>query len=287
MPTSVAPQRRPGGGTLHPAAASSLAPDWLHAAPAPARVVGIFDRAAYLFRDGDADVLPVLAPGALALPGGLRVADVASLHSLALDLGQEVQAGHGRVVTPGGGLVVRRTWAPPQVPSGTLSPAARERALEATEPFLDPVDDLGAEAALAHDPSSAVADLVGLGPGLTPAGDDVLCGLLLGLRATGRERDRASLERLVLPQLHRTTALSGTLLRQAARGYAVPPVATLLRAWHREEQPAALRALAAEVAGVGHTSGRALLLGLATSLTSPHTPTEPVAAAAGTTRGPS
>jgi hypothetical protein len=31
-----------------------------------------------------------------------------------------------------------------------------------------------------------VAGLIGLGPGLTPSGDDVLCGILVGLHATGQ-----------------------------------------------------------------------------------------------------
>lgn len=298
MPTTVALQRPPDRGVLRPAAASSLAPGWLHGPPVPARVVAVFDRAAYLLRAGE--VLPVLAPGALALPGGLRVADGSHLDELALRTGQDVEAGRGRILASGGGLVVRRTWRPQPVPSRALSVAARAGAGYALEPFVEPVRDLRPLAVLAASGTRTAAageGLVGLGPGLTPAGDDVLCGVLLGLRASGAESRCAALARAVGPLLGRTTALSATLLRQAARGYGVPPVVALVHAWHRDEAATDLAALASQVAAVGHTSGPALLLGLSAALAAPHTadpacphpsPTpRPAAAAAGDLRGPS
>lgn len=228
--------------------------------------------AAYLLRDDE--VLPVLAPGALALPGSLRVPQRADLLSLGLRVGDDVLVGGGEVHGPGGGLVVRRTWRPWSVPTGELPTGIRHRALD----VLDAVPDLTADlppdvlrstavvAAAGQRGSWRSVPLVGLGPGLTPAGDDVLCGMLLGLRATGREADRAALERSVSRLLGRTTALSATLLRQAAAGYAVPTLVDLLHAWHRDTAPADLAELAAEVADIGHTSGRALLLGLRTVL---------------------
>lgn len=315
MPTASAlarDTRRPGR-TLRPAAASTLAPAWLHGRPGPAQVVAVFDVAVYLRRAQD--VLPVLAPGALALPGGLRVAARADLDALGLSVGDEVTVGEGQVLAPGAGLAVRRTWRPQPVPSAELPPSARATALSALAGLTHVGDDLAPGlAALAGrvlarrvvtrrvlgtrppDPvggpvGGPVEDLVGLGPGLTPAGDDVLCGLLLGLRATGRERERAALERAVAPLLGRTTALSATLLRQAAGGYAVPALVELVRAWHRGADETQLAALGVPVAAVGHTSGPALLLGLATVLAPPHTPLptrEPaVAPTAGPTRGTS
>ena len=287
MPTSAADVRRPGPmparpaadgrgpvpSPLRPAAASTLAPAWLHGDPGTARVVAVFERAAYLLRDDE--VLPVLAPGALALPGGLRVGHVTDLLALRLRAGDEVLAGLGEVVAADGGLVVRRTWRPWAAPSAALPADASERALAAIDATPDLTDDLPpdvlAEAAQVL-PRGRVEALLGLGPGLTPAGDDVLCGLLLGLRATGREADRARLEARVGAVLGRTTALSATLLTQAAAGYAVPPVVDLLHAWHRPTATADdLAELVDEVASVGHTSGRALLLGLRTAL-APHRP---------------
>lgn len=133
MVTTVAPQRRPGRGLVHPAAASSLSPSWLHGPPAPARVVAVFDRAAYLLREADqavpgeareaqdhAEVLPLLAPGALDLPGGLRVISQDHLEDLGLVVGDQVRVGRGQVHAPGSDLVVRRTWRPRAVPSLSL-----------------------------------------------------------------------------------------------------------------------------------------------------------------------
>lgn len=271
------------GRTLRPVAASTLAPAWLHGEPGPAHVAAVFDVAVYLRRDQE--VLPLLGPGALALPGGLRVAARADLDDLGLRIGDEVTVGAGRVIAHDGGLVVARTWRPQPIPSAELSPSARATALSALagSPHVEGDHDLGL-AALARQvvqdsARGPLAQLVGLGPGLTPAGDDVLCGLLLALRATGRERDRAALEGAVNPLLSRTTALSATLLRHAAGGYAVPPLVALLRAWHRVDRDGQARdrradeerlaVLGAEVATVGHTSGPALLLGLATVLAEP------------------
>ncbi|OLT21839.1 hypothetical protein BJF81_14495 [Ornithinimicrobium sp. CNJ-824] len=164
MPTAsaVAPLARPGrtvrsaaAATLRPAAASTLAPAWLHGTPGPAQVVAVFDVAVYLRRGQD--VLPLLAPEALALPGGLRVADRAHLDVLELTVGDEVSVGHGQVVARAGGLVVRRTWRPQRVPSADLSPDARATALAAIAGRTRIEDDLGP--VLADLATGLVADL--------------------------------------------------------------------------------------------------------------------------------
>lgn len=245
-------------------------------------MVAVFDRAVYLRRGQE--VLPLVAPEALVLPGALRVATRADLDALRVQAGEEVLVGRGEVRTPGGGLVVRRVWRPLPVPTAPLPEPARQTAHAALAGLglglgsseLENLADRLAELAAAAVGSTAstpcaVRGLVGLGPGLTPAGDDVLCGLLLGLRASGQDRERSRLADAVLPLLGRTSALSATLLRQAAQGYAVPPVVALLRAWHRGAGAAALTLAARSVAGIGHTSGPALILGLTAALAAPHT----------------
>lgn len=263
------------GGHLRPAAASTLSPSWLQAPPVPTEVAAVFDQAVYLRRGQD--VLPLLAPEALMLPGALRVTTRADLDALRVRVGQEVLVGRGQVRTAGGGLAVRRVWRPQPVPTAPL-PETALQAARAGLAGLEPLEDVlaGRLAELAsvlaggRDPE-AVRGLVGLGPGLTPAGDDVLCGLLLGLRACGRDLERSLLEEAVLPLLGRTTAVSATLLRQAAQGYAVPPVVALLRAWHRGAGVPALVLAGRPVAAIGHTSGPALVLGLTAALAAPHT----------------
>jgi hypothetical protein len=77
--------------------------------------------------------------------------------------------------------------------------------------------------------------LTGRGPGLTPSGDDLLAGAGATVAALGnalgfpRARQLAWRAALVLPDLAaRTTAVSATLLRLAARGLAVEPLHGLL-----------------------------------------------------------
>ncbi|MCD4525408.1 DUF2877 domain-containing protein [Nocardioides sp. cx-173] len=99
------------------------------------------------------------------------------------------------------------------------------------------------------------AALVGGGGGLTPYGDDVLCGYLAALRAAGHPTERLDAE--VMRLLPRTTVLSATLLECALRGEVLPEVAALLAAWGT---PAAAAAEAA-LLRVGSSSGAGLLEG--------------------------
>jgi hypothetical protein len=115
---------------------------------------------------------------------------------------------------------------------------------------------------LAHvcsaDLGAAAQGLGGRGPGLTPAGDDVLSGLLFVLRAGRGQPAEAGLERLA--DLVPTTSLSRAYLSWAARGQALEPAHDVLMAATRDlgESTQAARRLAA----VGHSSGADICLGL-------------------------
>jgi hypothetical protein len=101
-------------------------------------------------------------------------------------------------------------------------------------------------------PSSARVDLeslAGRGPGLTPAGDDVLCGYIAGLALFHGRRDEAAA--IARRTRDRTTALSATLLDHAARGELPEPAHAFLE-----------RGDAATLDRFGHSSGRCLRLGL-------------------------
>jgi hypothetical protein len=85
------------------------------------------------------------------------------------------------------------------------------------QPALEAIDrwlignSLGAEAAL----------LIGLGPGLTPSGDDYFGGILVALHALRRASQAESLWRWLEPQLAaRTSAISAAHLAAAAAGQA-------------------------------------------------------------------
>ena len=94
-----------------------------------------------------------------------------------------------------------------------------------------------------------VAALVGRGDGLTPYGDDVLCGWLAVARAAGLETPEVDAAvRALAPT---TTLLSATLLDCAMAGEAVPEFV----AWLAGTGP--LEA----VERIGHSSGRGLVEG--------------------------
>jgi hypothetical protein len=123
--------------------------------------------------------------------------------------------------------------------------------------------DSGHAALLAGDLDDTARLLVGLGPGLTPAGDDALCGILLVLRCVLGERFEAEAA-LVTDRLD-TTAPSRAFLHWAGRGQALAPAHDLLNAAAEDDQAAA--AAACEALGrVGDTSGRDFVLGLAWGL---------------------
>lgn len=101
----------------------------------------------------------------------------------------------------------------------------------------------------------AVVRLVGRGDGLTPLGDDVLCGWLATHRAAGATTP--DVDDAVRRTAHRTTLLSATLLDCALYGEVLPEHAAWLRALGTPEEPAR----AADLIRVGASSGAGLLAG--------------------------
>ena len=71
--------------------------------------------------------------------------------------------------------------------------------------------------------------LIGAGPGSTPAGDDVVVGVLAALRATGRDDAAAAIGRASCRLLDRTTSASRMYLSAAADGRFAERVHELVR----------------------------------------------------------
>jgi hypothetical protein len=113
----------------------------------------------------------------------------------------------------------------------------------------------------------AVLALLGLGPGLTPLGDDVLCGWLsaaVASRHPGLDDVRST---VLVESPKRTTKLSAALLGCASCGEAVPELRALLRAIATQELPVVEESVAT-VLRIGETSGGGLLLGALLALES-------------------
>ena len=97
--------------------------------------------------------------------------------------------------------------------------------------------------------------LIGLGPGLTPAGDDFVGGALIALRASGKAglADRVAAWALPLAE-SRTSRISRTHLACAAAGEGHEALHGLLAALNDGDAPIS-RAMAA-LERIGHSSGR-------------------------------
>jgi len=115
----------------------------------------------------------------------------------------------------------------------------------------------------------ATRGLAGLGPGLTPAGDDVLAGFaavmaLLSARISADGTSRSHVAEVIAAVARpRTTVLSGVLLEYAARGEVAEQLGEVLLALAlpAEESEAVLQA-AEKLLAFGGTSGGDTLLGV-------------------------
>jgi len=115
------------------------------------------------------------------------------------------------------------------------------------------------------DPGPACG-ILGLGPGLTPSGDDVIAGALAALALS--DALPATADEIIVAAQARTTSLSATLISAAARGQVVPQVAHLLRALAAGKRRTDINTLARRLFDVGATSGHDLALGLSAAFTS-------------------
>ena len=167
---------------------------------------------------GDA-VLALTQPGALRMPNGIET-------DLRLKWGERVEIGNGVLTTATTSLTAGPLWDP--------RPRVRVRLTLPWRPRL------------------RLRSLAGRGPGLTPLGDDVLVGFLAGCILSGADPDETAREAEAAAR--KTTALSRTLLRLAARGELPEAAHRLLE----EGDPEPLRVF-------GHTSGKGIALGLALS----------------------
>lgn len=263
-----------------PVAAASGVAGLLTGATLAGTVLAVF-RSALLIAVRTPDqprVVALLANAASGSPNGVRLPASGPADPFAgLRPGQEAAIGGGDLTLGGRRYRLARVWRS-EVPAITVGPAAAARVAAAAQHaglHADVLSPLAAALGAADDGravGSAAHAFVGLGPGLTPAGDDVLAGLLIALRATGQEHACDAIARAVLSALpERTTVLSADLLRLAAAGHVGLEVLAVLRATHadRAEHLDNARDLDRALAGllaVGGTSGADLAAGLAIGL---------------------
>ena len=248
------------------AASTSVAP-LLNGTRRAGVLLGASAAAIYLRFDGptDPDVVALVPTSSVRLPLAMVVAG--ALPALAGDPPVEVGGGTLRV---GDDVWMPTRWFEPR-PRGFTGPDADRltgadgelRRLSTAELGVEPERARAAiTGLLAADPRPACT-LLGEGPGLTPAGDDVIAG---GLATCALRGDAAALG--VAPEIldrarMATTSLSAALLWCAAAGQVVPQAARFLASLCGTGDVA--DALS-ELRSVGTTSGTALAFGIVAAL---------------------
>lgn len=193
--------------------------------------------------------LQILLDGALRWSGALPAyADDETILRSLWPLASEHLAAHGRGVGTGG---------------QATSPTRLDQALDASfRRHVQVLCDALATADAAR-ASEAVGHLVGLGPGLTPAGDDFLVGLLAALHLHGGPAapSRAIGAHVLRCAVAQTHAISAAALRQAARGRVRARIIDLCAAL-MGATPAALRQALDRLIALGSGSGSDIALGV-------------------------
>lgn len=182
-------------------------------------------------------VLALVAPGFPRMPNGIA-------WPVRPAAGEKVTVGNGQAETSHAVILPGPVWEPVPVPRYclTVNPCSVP---DPRQLIIDCLGPISGSSRLTPD----LLALAGRGQGLTPAGDDLLCGYVAGLVLWHRREREAAV--IAAAAAARTTALSATLLRHAAAGELPGPAHALVTAG----DPAPLRSF-------GHSSGQALMTGL-------------------------
>ena len=185
-----------------------------------------------------------------AWPRRLTADDMAAGVSCVVELAR-IHAPSDGLVRPGLGVVA--------------TPAPSPAFMRVAQPGLQKLEGwisrkLGASDS--REPELPPTGLLGLGPGLTPSGDDLLCGSLITLHAIGRREIALELAAAVgRDARQQTTDLSRAFLRAAADGQGSgvlhETIAAILEGQRRE-----LPSLVGHIGRIGHTSGWDALAGV-------------------------
>lgn len=219
-----------------PLTASTLCAPLIDGPPQRLRVAHRSRLAWQLADENDLVVASVVSPGAVRLPNAFLL----SGGFAAAGTSPPLWVGDGTLEWHGVRLRVARWWRPARPRLSALRPRVR----------------LDAAVALTR----GWRRLLGRGAGLTPYGDDVLCGALVALHAAGHPLAADwSADVLATPLETLTTATSAGLLRLAAEGWCIDEAAAYLTS---ASGGIGLEEATAGLLAVGHSSGRGLIDGI-------------------------
>jgi hypothetical protein len=281
-----------------PVAASSAVELALVGPHRPAEVIAATPHALYLqLTDVDTTVICLASAEAVRVPCAVVLESKALPPAVAP--GTIASVGGATIQIGSAAFRVGRWWRPPRprglgaVPPARLAGAVRWLTGRVADPLDAPgraaVADLVRTVGEGGRPDSAVASLLGRGPGLTPTGDDVLAGAMVTLAALGAPAG-ATLSTAVLRSApDATTTVSLALLRHAARGECIPQLGDLVEALATggSDTGGALPRAAGALLAVGHCSGAGLLHGVMVGVALAHSRlARRVAPAAGSASSP-
>lgn len=137
-----------------------------------------------------------------------------------------------------------------------------ERTMQTVPALIDATRNFQVDGAIA-----AIRPLIGLGPGLTPSGDDFIVGYLAGLWSTvgshsPRLRFMSSVGTWLSQAAADTNAISRTYIKSAVKGNVSEPIATLAQRLEQANNMDGVREATRTALQVGHTSGADGVLGL-------------------------
>jgi len=302
MPLNVNLSASPSGVPSHGVQIGCFARDVIDGARSGC-VTAVFERSGYIEVDGDwvcvanvdagynavtisvrssasNDWLEHFHVGApvVITPSLLSISDCPAVNLLPLTLWSPAVARCWSLATLSSGLQALAKWAPDaRLPADGLgqylygsqaigvatreSNAAGGAIADLTQWLCGVVDSTGESGVLAR----SVRTLIGLGPGLTPSGDDFLAGMLIALSACGAKRWQHQLGNAVQAGLQGTGPVSQPHLKAAVKGEggeALHQALVALMAGEGDRLGPALSALDR----VGHTSGWDGLAGVVTVL---------------------
>jgi hypothetical protein len=236
-----------------PVAAAAGVWDVVQDPPVEAEIIGAFPTAVYL-RLPDSRVVAVVTTDGVRLP--CAVVLVRDTTVSLPDLSGPALVGGGFVTFPGLRLRVARTFASTV---GRYDPPDPHKVRALTRALASV--DLGIPTAEFTMRRLEINSLIGRGPGLTPAGDDLISGMIAGARAWRLPIATSALTAALAAG--RTTDLSAQLLRDAMAGHACPQVRTLIAVLSSPQlSVGSAMASAVELLEIGHTSGAALAHGV-------------------------
>ena len=153
--------------------------------------------------------------------------------------------------------------APLVVGREAVASALIAHALGGIDPLISWLRDIDG---CAPPPEAAIDRLLGLGPGLTPSGDDFLGGMMIALFGSGRTGTAQRLADAVMPRAGRATSrISVAHLAAAAEGEGAAALHDVLAALDSNDG-AALDAALLAIDRIGHSSGWDALAGAAAAL---------------------